>query len=145
MGEMSVFVLGEGSEPAVVRDDDLDAQLGPFDPDDELTLRELIRDQTNASVVTYDLYSVYSMLAAVWALQQIHAGHEDPQRIARQTLGRIAVSGDFEEHVEDIDHDRELGISFLLDTVVEMPKGPMGQHVGFKWASEVPSSRSQPS
>lgn len=110
MPEVTLFVQGEGEEPTVVVDQDLDQKLGPFDSDDEPTLREII-DDLNLHVQTYEVFSAFSMLGAVWALQQIAAGvTHDAAGLARMALGRIATSGDFEERAVEVEWDSMLGI-----------------------------------
>lgn len=117
MGEATVFVSGEGEEPAIAHDDDLDQKLGPYDPDDKLTLRELIGD-VGLCVRTYDIYSGYSMLRAVHALQQIAAGDRqggEMIRTATTALAEIAISGDFDENVEEVEGSPT---GFMLEPVV---------------------------
>lgn len=132
MADATLFVHGEGLEPTVVVDEDLDQKMGPFDPDDEPTLRGIL-DDLNLHVQTYEVYSVFSMLAAVWALQQIAAGEtHDAAGLARMALGRIAVSGDFEERAVEVEWDSMLGIGFELPPVREIAPN----FGGFGWATD---------
>lgn len=108
MTETSVFVTGEEEGPAVIDDALLDEKLNAEDFPPTFTLRDLIDDHLGAGVSTFDVYSPYSMLRAIHALQQITKMRGsveggtiyDAVKFADQALREIAISGDFEEHVE---------------------------------------------
>lgn len=101
MPEMTALVRGENDDPLVITDDELNERHGPFDPGDEITVADLLSDGLGARPVVYDMYSGFSMLAAVHALQRIQAG-DDPVETATRALEELATSGDFEEHFVDL-------------------------------------------